>query len=297
MRTQTQTETKIKHKLPTLQTQTQTEIKTPDPICEIRNVTLTGCGDANADSATYETCSIRKTKTEYSPNTQLILRVFPPNVEITHSPGTASNLLANSKPLMTLLDTKSAILTPRIAQQNPSSLLFQTQTSIRVKIYENSYGDKIRTNCKIVTAQKTNFNKNLAKIYSTLSNDIERTNNIAYALLEDVTYQNEKVNIAQQPTNYVILYDVTYQDPTIKTEDQTHKITNSVDIPSTFDEPFTRLQTKILHCIYHANDLIHNKITQKKKYPTYNKPYQFLSRNRKKNKHTRKYYHCVRNFK
>ena len=287
--------------LPTLQTQTQTEIKTPDRIYEIRNVTLTGLGNTTADSITYEACSICKKKTEKCnakcPNAELILRVFSPNVEITDWSGTASNLLAAGEEFMTLLDTKNAILTQRIAQRNPSSLLFQTQTSIRVKIYENPYGDKIRTNCKIVTAQKTNFNKDLAKIYSTLSNDIERTNNIAYAFLENVTYQNEKIHFAQQATNYVVLYSVAYQDPAIQTEDPTHKITNSVDIPSTFDEPFTRLQTKILHCIYHANDLIHNKIIQKKKYPTYNKPYQFLSRNRKKNKHTRKYYHCVRNFK
>ena len=56
--------TKKLTQLPTLQRQTHTEIKTPDPIYEIRNVTLTGCGDANADSATYETCSIYKKKNQ-----------------------------------------------------------------------------------------------------------------------------------------------------------------------------------------------------------------------------------------
>ena len=255
--------TKKLTQLPTLQRQTHTEIKTPDPIYEIRNVTLTSCGDANADSATYETCSICKKKTEKCnakcPNAELILHVFSPNVEITDWSGTASNLLAAGEEFMTLLDTKSAILTQRIAQRNPSSLLFQTQTSIRVKIYENSYADKIRTNCKIVTAQKTNFNEDLAKIYSTLSNDIERTNNIAYALLEDVTYEKAELTIAKQPTSYVVLYAIGCQDPAIETEGQKHKITNTVDILSTFDESFTRFRAE---CICDTNDLIRNKITE-----------------------------------
>ena len=249
--------------LPTLQTQTQTEIKTPDRIYEIRNVTLTGLGNTTADSITYEACSICKKKTEKCnakcPNAELILHVFSPNVEITDWSGTASNLLAAGEEFMTLLDTKNATLTQRIAQRNPSSLLFQTQTSIRVKVYENSYGDKIRTSCKIVAAQKRNFSEDLGKIYSTLSNDIERTNNIAYALLEDVTYEKAELTIAKQPTSYVVLYAIGCQDPAIETEGQKHKITNTVDILSTFDESFTRFRAE---CICDTNDLIRNKITE-----------------------------------
>ena len=250
--------------LPPLQTETQTEIKTPDRIYEIRNVTLTGLGNVNAESITYDACSICKKKTEKcnakcSPNAEVILHAFCPNIEITDWSGTASNLLAGGEELMTLLDTKSPILTQRIAQRNPSSLLFQTQTSIRVKVYENSYGDKIRTSGKIVTAEKRNFTQNLGKIYSTLSNNIERTNNIAYALLEDVTYQNGQLTIAKQPTNYVVLYAIGCQDPEITTENQTHKITNTVDIISTLDASFTRLQAE---CICDTNDLIRNKITE-----------------------------------
>ena len=189
----------------------------------------------------------------------MILRVFSPNVEITDWSGTASNLLAASEQLMTLLDTKSAILTQRIAQRNPSTLLFQTQASIRVKVYENSYGDKIRTNCEIVTARKRNFSEDLGKIYSTLSKDIERTNNIAYALLEDVIYENDELTIAKEPTTYVVLYAIGCQDPAIDTKNQTHKITNTVDILSTFDESFTRFRAE---CICDTNDLVRNKIAE-----------------------------------
>ena len=250
--------------IPTLQIQTQTDIKTPDRFYEIRNVTLTGLGNTTADSIAYEACSICKKKTDRCnakcANAEVILHIFSPNVEITDWSGTASNLLASSEHLMTLFDTKSAILTQRIAERNPSSLLFQTQASIRVKVYENSYGDKIRTSCKIVTAQKRNFSEDLGKIYSTLSKDIERTNNIAYALLEDVIYdENDELTIAKEPTTYVVLYAIGCQDPTINTKNQTHKITNTVHILASCDESFTRFRAE---CICDTNDLVRNKITE-----------------------------------
>ena len=236
------------------ETETQKEIKESNQIYEIHNVTVTGLGRSNVHTLTYEGCSIcRKThknsNTTCSPDTELILHACCPNLEITDWSGTAFNLLAFGQALMTLLNTNSPDQTQRIAEQNPDTLLFQTQTNIRVKLCKNTG--------QIITAEKRNFSEDLGIISTTLPNNIERTNNIAYALFEDITYENNELTIAQQPTTYIILYTIGCQNPHIINDNETHLIINTVDVCSTYDESFTRIQAQF---ICHTDNITRNII-------------------------------------
>ena len=246
------------------QTQTQTEIKTSNQIYEIRNVTLTGLGRTNVHTLTYKGCSIckknhKKNQPTCNPEAKQTHYACCPNVEITDWSGTAFNLLAFGQTLTTLLNTNTVEETQRIAKQNPDSLLFQTQTNISVKIYKDIYRNRQRIAGKIITAQKRNFTENLGIISSTLPDNIERTNNIAYALFEDITYQNNELTIAQQPTTYIILYAIGCENPQILDNNQTHKIINTVDVCSTYHESYTRIQAQ---CICHTNDINRNIIDE-----------------------------------
>ena len=238
----------------TTKTEIQRELKTSYQVYEILNVTVTGLGRANLHTLTYEGCSIcrkthKNTHTKCTPNTKLTLHACCPNLEITDWSGTAFNLLAFGETLMTLLNTNTPDQTQRIAEQNPDTLLFQTQTNIRVKVTERGG--------QIIAAEKRNFTEDLGIISSTLPNNIERTNNIAYALFEDVAYQNNELTIAQQPTTYIILYTIGCQNPHIDTNSETHKIINTLHACSTYDETFTKIQAQF---ICHTDDITRNII-------------------------------------
>ena len=247
------------------QTETPTKIKTSHQVYEIRNITITGLGRTNLHTLTYEGCSICRKKHKANlptchPNAQKRHYACCPNVEITDWSGTAFNLLAVGQTLLTLLNTNTVDETERIANQNPDSLLFQTQTNIIVEIYEDKHKSKQRIAGKIITAQKRNFTEDLGIISPSLLNNIERTNNIAYAFFKDIAYQNNELTIAQQPTTYIILYAIGYKKPQIFDDIQTHKIINTVDVCSTYDESYTRIQTQ---CICHTNDIARNSIHEK----------------------------------
>ena len=244
------------------QTETPTKNKTSHQVYEIRNITITGLGRSNLHTLTYEGCSICKKKHKANqptcyPNAQKRHYACCPNVEITDWSGTAFNLLAFGQTLLTLLNTKTVDETQRIANQNPDTLLFQTQTNILVEIYKDEYESQQQINAEIITAQKRNFTDDLGIISTTLPNNIERTNNIAFAFFKDIAYQNNELTIVQQPTTYIILYAIGNQNPHILDYNQTHKIINTVDVCSSYDESYTTIQAQ---CICQTNDLTRNSI-------------------------------------
>ena len=137
-------------------------------------------------------------------------------MEITDWSGAATNLLASGETLMTLMGTKSAKQTDRIARSTPGALLFRTQTPILVEIYEDAYGGrKPRTRSRITAAKQRDCTQDLGDIYSTRSNEIELTSNIPYALFKGATHRNGQVAVAEGPTNFVVLYGTGCGNPKI----------------------------------------------------------------------------------
>ena len=136
---------------------------------EIPNITITGLGRANLHTLSYNGCSICKKERKANqptccPNGQKTHYACCPNVEITDWSGTACNLLAVGQTLLTLLNTNTVDETQRIANRNPDSLLFQTQTNILVEIYTDKYRSNQQTAGEIITAQKRNFAEDLGII-------------------------------------------------------------------------------------------------------------------------------------
>ena len=129
--------------------------------------------------------------------------------------------------------------------------------------FPNTFGDNAQcTRARITAAKQLDFSQDLGALYSARSNQIELTNNISYALLNDATYQNGQLAIAQKPTNFVALYGTGCKGPEIEHISATYKIALSASALPTAQNS---LQLLKVGCICDQNDLVRRKVGEDEK--------------------------------